>query len=151
MAVDVVTGLRGNIDALVADVVTHLRGGIAVGRKDVVTRLRGGIPSAFSVAFAPPYVSTVNPFQSIALTVVPSDPTATVTVSQTAGSQAVISGTGLDLAAMAPGTLTGTTLTFRATAAKTGFTTVSATYTIAVRPHGGLYRKSGAAVRITSL
>lgn len=150
MAVDVVTGLRGNAGVVVKDVVTRLRGGIAAGRKDVVTRLRGGTSSGFTVAFAPPFVSVVNPFATIALTAVPSDPTATVTVTQTAGPQVTITGTGLDRAAVAPGTLNGTTLTFQVTAAKTGATTASATYSIAVRAHGGLYRKNGAAVQIQS-
>jgi hypothetical protein len=145
VAVDVVTRFRFGHPAA-KDVLTrfHLTAG---SKKDVITRFRLGQPSTvFTVGFASPLPTTVNPFDLIALTVDPSQTADTVTVTQTAGPAVTIAGTGLDRSAAAPGTLNGTSLTFHVVATKAGFATATSDYTVAVRAHGGLYRKSGAAV-----
>lgn len=146
--IDVVTGIRGNsINPGVVDVVTRIRGG-GQAKNDVVTRIRGNSATTFTVRFAPPLRSTVNPFELIALTVAPSLPADTVTVTRVSGLTVAIAGTGLDRSAVAPGTITGGVIVFRATATKAGFATATVDYSVTVTPHGGLFRRDGSAVQI---
>lgn len=146
MATDVITHFRGDGGTRPVDVITHLRGRTRADRTDVITRFRGSNAAGLTVAFAPPLKTTANPFEIVALTVAPSLPADTVTVTQTAGPTVSIQGAVLDRWAKMPAQLTSSTLTFLATVTKAGYAAATATYSITVAAHGGLYRKNGTGV-----
>jgi hypothetical protein len=115
---------------------------------DVVTRVRGSAAVLFTVRFAPPLRTDVQPFEMVALTVAPSLPADTVTVTQTTGPAVVIGGSGLDRWATAPGTPGGALLVFRATATRAGTPDAVMDYSVNVAAHGGYFRRDGSAVHL---
>lgn len=146
--IDVLTRLRGSsAESGKLDVITRLRGRGGSSR-DVVTRLRGSSVSAFTVGFAPPLLTQFNPFDRIPLTVAPSLPADAVVVTQTAGASAVLTGSGLDWSARAPGTVAGSTITFRVAASLAGFPDAVGTYTVTVLSHAGFFDRAGVALEL---